>query len=45
MVIFYINLHILLGNVNFYYKDKDGKKQTAVMNTGDSMYITPFVSH
>ena len=34
-----------IGNVNFYYKDEDGKKQTAVMNTGDSMYITPFVSH
>ena len=34
-----------IGNVNFYYKDKDGKKQTAVMNTGDSMYITPFVPH
>jgi len=34
-----------IGNVNFYYRDKDGKKQTAVMNTGDSMYITPFVSH
>ena len=34
-----------IGNVNFYYRDKDGKKQTAVMNTGDSMYITPFVPH
>ena len=34
-----------IGNVNFYYKDENGKKQTAVMNTGDSMYITPFVSH
>jgi len=34
-----------IGNVNFYYRDKNGKKQTAVMNTGDSMYITPFVSH
>ena len=34
-----------IGNVNFYYIDKDGKKQTAVMNTGDSMYITPFVPH
>ena len=27
-----------IGNVNFYYRDKDGKKQTAVMNTGDSTY-------
>ena len=34
-----------IGDVNFYYKDKNGKKQTAVMNTGDSMYITPFVPH
>ena len=34
-----------IGNVNFYYRDKDDKKQTAVMNTGDSMYITPFVPH
>ncbi|MBL75312.1 MAG: hypothetical protein CL763_00045 [Chloroflexi bacterium] len=34
-----------IGNVNFYYRDKNGKKQTAVMNTGDSMYITPFVPH
>jgi len=34
-----------IGNVNFYYIDDEGKKQTAVMNTGDSMYITPFVPH
>ena len=34
-----------IGNVNFYFKDKNGEKQTAVMNTGDSMYITPFVPH
>ena len=34
-----------IGNVNFYYKDENGTKQTAVMNTGDSMYITPFVPH
>ena len=34
-----------IGNVNFYYKDENGKKQAAVMNTGDSMYITPFVPH
>ena len=34
-----------IGNVNFYYRDESGKKCTAVMNTGDSMYITPFVPH
>jgi len=34
-----------IGDVNFYYVDKNGKKQTAVMSTGDSMYITPFVPH
>ena len=34
-----------IGDVNFYYRDKDGNKQTAVMKTGDSMYITPFVPH
>ena len=34
-----------IGDVNFYYKDDNGVKQTAVMKTGDSMYITPFVPH
>jgi methylphosphonate synthase len=34
-----------IGDVNFYYIDKNGKKQTAMMSTGDSMYITPFVPH
>jgi len=34
-----------IGSVNFYFKDESGKKQTAVMNTGDSMYITPFIPH
>lgn len=34
-----------IGPVNFYYKDEHGKKQVAVMDTGDSMYITPFVPH
>ena len=34
-----------IGNVNFYFKDESGKKQTAVMKTGDSMYITPFIPH
>ncbi len=34
-----------IGEVNFYYKGSDGTKQVAVMNTGDSMYITPFTPH
>lgn len=34
-----------VGPVNFYYMGDDGKKQVAVMNTGDSMYIRPFVPH
>ena len=34
-----------IGEVNFYYIDSDGGKKVAVMNTGDSMYITPFISH
>jgi len=34
-----------IGEVNFYYIDSDGEKKVAVMNTGDSMYITPFISH
>src|SRR3989344_2183279 len=34
-----------VGPVNFYYKGQDGEKKVAVMNTGDSMYITPFVPH
>jgi uncharacterized RmlC-like cupin family protein/transcriptional regulator with XRE-family HTH domain len=34
-----------VGPVNFYYRAVDGSKQVAVMNTGDSMYITPFVPH
>ncbi len=34
-----------IGEVNFYYKDAQGEKQVAIMNTGDSMYITPFVPH
>lgn len=33
-----------IGNVNFYYIE-DGEKKVAVMNTGDSMYITPFTPH
>ena len=34
-----------IGEVNFYYKGSDGKKYVAMMNTGDSMYITPFTPH
>ena len=34
-----------IGEVNFYYQDLDGNKQVAIMNTGDSMYITPFTPH
>ena len=33
-----------IGEVNFYYK-QNGEKKIAIMNTGDSMYITPFTSH
>lgn len=34
-----------IGPVNFYYRDEKGNKKIAVMNTGDSMYISPFVPH
>jgi len=34
-----------VGKVNFYYKDKKGKKRVSLMNTGDSMYISPYVPH
>ena len=34
-----------IGKVNFYFKGSDDQKHVAVMNTGDSMYITPFVPH
>ncbi len=34
-----------VGPVNFYYRGADGAKQVAVMETGDSMYISPFVPH
>jgi methylphosphonate synthase len=34
-----------IGEVNFYYRTLGGEKKVAVMNTGDSMYITPFVPH
>ena len=34
-----------IGDVNFYYLDENGEKKVAVMNTGDSNYITPFTPH
>ncbi len=34
-----------VGPVNFYYRGTDGRKNVAVMDTGDSMYIAPFVPH
>lgn len=34
-----------IGEINFYYRSQNGEKKVAVMNTGDSMYITPFTSH
>ena len=34
-----------IGEVNFYYRDSVGNKKVAIMNTGDSMYITPFTPH
>ena len=33
-----------IGPVNFYYIENN-KKKVAVMNTGDSMYISPYVPH
>ena len=34
-----------IGDVNYYYIGPDGKKKVAVMNTGDSVYGTPFRPH
>jgi methylphosphonate synthase len=34
-----------VGPVNFYFRGPDGTKRVAVMETGDSMYISPFVPH
>ena len=34
-----------INDVNFYYLDSNNKKQVAIMNTGDSMYISPFTPH
>jgi len=31
--------------VNYYYRGPDGRNKTAVMNTGDSVYGTPFRPH
>ena len=38
-------LTYFVGKVNFYYMDRNNKKRVAVMNTGDSMYIAPYVPH
>jgi len=34
-----------IGDVNYYYIGPDGKKNVAIMNTGDSVYGTPFRPH
>ena len=34
-----------IGDVNYYYLDSNGKKKVAIMNTGDSVYGTPFRPH
>ena len=34
-----------IGEVNFYYMSSTGEKKVGLMNTGDSVYITPFVPH
>ena len=34
-----------IGEVNFYYMSPAGEKKVGLMNTGDSVYITPFVPH
>jgi transcriptional regulator with XRE-family HTH domain len=34
-----------IGPVNFYYIDENGKKNLEEMNTGDSMYISPYTPH
>lgn len=34
-----------IGQVNFHWKGKDGKKHVCQMNTGDTNYIVPFVPH
>ena len=34
-----------IGDVNYYYRGPDGEKKVAIMNTGDSVYGTPFRPH
>jgi methylphosphonate synthase len=34
-----------IGPVNFYYINENGKKNLEEMNTGDSMYISPYTPH
>lgn len=34
-----------IGPVNFYYYDEKNQKKIAEMNTGDSMYISPYTPH
>ena len=34
-----------IGDVNYYYRGPDGGKKVAIMNTGDSVYGTPFRPH
>jgi len=34
-----------VGPVNFYYIDESGEKKLEEMNTGDSMYISPYTPH
>ena len=34
-----------IGPVNFYFIDENGKKKLEEMNTGDSMYISPYTPH
>ena len=38
-------LTYFVGKVNFYYMDKKNTKKVAVMNTGDTMYISPYTPH
>jgi methylphosphonate synthase len=38
-------LTYFVGKVNFYYIDEYNKKRVAVMNTGDTMYISPYTPH
>jgi len=34
-----------IGDVNYYYRGPDGEKKVGIMNTGDSVYGTPFRPH